>query len=148
MSDRWICFEDMWQTAHQTGSKVLLVSGFKPPWTFAAASKCWSCRRNTARSSTPDWEQGWEAAMLLGTWGREEMRECWALGGLDMLTQARSDLSPGLSSTSFSNGSLKVKTSFSSISSVLSFEGSVSVSLTVLVWLWPSCQESVRIDSN
>lgn len=76
------------------------------------------------------------------------MRECWALGGLDMLTQARSDLSPGLSSTSFSNGSLKVKTSFSSISSVLSFEGSVSVSLTVLVWLGPSCQESVRIDSN
>jgi len=51
--DKCKYFEDMWYTAlHTDSSTILLVTGFKPPQTFAAAPK-WSSRRNTARSSTP-----------------------------------------------------------------------------------------------
>lgn len=76
----------MCQTAHQTGSKVLLISGFKIPWTFAAGPKCCSWR-NTAKSSTPGWEQGWEAAAHLGTWrqrGNEGMVGNWRSGHADL----------------------------------------------------------------
>lgn len=92
ISDRWWCFEDRWQTAHQTGSKVLLMSDFKPPWTFAATPKCYSCR-NTAGSSTPGWEQGWEAAALLGTWRQRENE-----GMVGHCRSGRADSSPEWSS--------------------------------------------------
>lgn len=110
IADKRKCFQGMWHTALHTGT-VLLLSGFKPAWTFAAVlkmqqlwrhSKRWHTRLRTkmGSSSSPGHLEAGEKEETMGSWG---------LGTLPRaaLQPGAGFPSPGLSPASFSSGNYR-----------------------------------------
>lgn len=100
----------MWHTALHTGT-VLLISGFKPAWTFVAApkmqqlwrhSKKWHTKLRTKMGSC-------SSPGHLEAGEKEETTGSWGLGTLPRaaLQPGAGFPSPGLSPASFSSGSLQ-----------------------------------------